>query len=319
MDRLPSQVYFLEFDRIGCLDRHGRQAYVLTDFFMRGGSWHGRAIRAGAPGSDYNWLSTYMVLALPIVLSYIVVESSKLLRFAEMTTVVLGFMAQAASYTRAGWLGHAAQGIALAILTGSRRLLLWILLTCITSGLGFFLLSQWGYQKDTLNRWTFDSRVAVWKIGLNEVVNHPLVGIGYGNNSFIKRFPKYAVSEQEQFNEQARVLPSMHSAFLMVMVGSGLPGFISFVWLFVALVQALIRSPTTGESSSTRVLGWGVAIAVIGFGVRNLFDSMFIGSLSHLFWLLAAAGIAITNPRNIWSTACGSERIVTDRDTRDSN
>ena len=150
-------------------------------------------------------------------------------------------------------------------------------------------------------------------------MNHPLVGIGYGNNSFIKRFPKYAVSEQEQFNEQARVLPSMHSAFLMVMVGSGLPGFISFVWLFVALVQALIRSPTTGESSSTRVLGWGVAIAVIGFGVRNLFDSMFIGSLSHLFWLLAAAGIAITNPRNIWSTACGSERIVTDRDTRDSN
>jgi O-antigen ligase len=203
-------------------------------------------------------------------------------------------------------LGHAAQGIAVAILTGSRRLLLGLLLVCITSGFVFLLLSQRGYQKDTLNRWTFDSRVAVWKIGLKEVVSHPLVGIGYGNNSFIKRFPKYAVSEQEQFSEQARVLPSMHSAFLMVMVGSGLPGCISFVWLFVVVVQALIRPSAIGELHRTRIFGWGVAIAVIGFGVRNLFDSMFIGSLAHLFWLLAAAGIAITNPTDIWGTTSGS-------------
>ena len=275
--------------------------YALTDFLMRGGSWHGRAIRAGAPGSDYNWLSTYMVLALPIVLSYIVLESSKGLRFAEFATVVLGFIAQAASYTRAGWVAHAIQGVALAILTGSRRLLLWVLLAFVTTGLGFLLLMQWGYQKDTLNPWTFDSRIAVWKIGLKEVLNHPLVGIGYGNNSFIKRFPQYAVSEQERFNEQERVLPSMHSAFLMVMVGSGLPGFVSFAWLFVALVYALIRPPTTGELCVMGALGLGVAIAVIGFGVWNLFDSMFIGSLSHLFWLLAAAGIAITNPMSIWT------------------
>ena len=277
--------------------------YALTDFLVRDGSWHGRAIRAGAPGSDYNWLSTYMVLALPIVLSYIVLESSRGLRIAEMVTVVLGLGAQAASYTRAGWLAHAAQGFALGILTGSRRLLLWFLLACVAAGLGLVLLSQWGYQRDTLNPWTFDSRVAVWKIGLHEVVNHPLVGIGYGNNFFIKRFPQYAVSEQEQFNEQERVLPSMHSAFLMVLVGSGLPGFILFVWLFVALVRALIRPQTTGELRITVVLGWGVAIAVIGFGVRNLFDSMFMGSLSHLFWLLSAAGIAITNPTGVRATA----------------
>ena len=30
--------------------------------------------------------------------------------------------------------------------------------------------------------------------------------------------------------------------------------------------------------------------------MRNLFDYMFMGSLAHLFWLLAAVGITVTGP-----------------------
>ena len=37
-------------------------------------------------------------------------------------------------------------------------------------------------------------------------------------------------------------------------------------------------------------------MAVIGFGVRNLFDYMFMGSLSHLFWILVATGVALRHP-----------------------
>ena len=36
----------------------------------------------------------------------------------------------------------------------------------------------------------------------------------------------------------------------------------------------------------------GVAIMVIGFAVRNLFDYMFAGSLAYLFWILLAAGMS---------------------------
>jgi hypothetical protein len=37
-------------------------------------------------------------------------------------------------------------------------------------------------------------------------------------------------------------------------------------------------------------------MAVIGFGVRNLFDYMFMGSLSHLFWILVATGVTLRRP-----------------------
>jgi beta-xylosidase len=43
-------------------------AVALVDFIDRGGNWQDRNIRAIVSGSDYNWLSTYLVLAMSIVL-----------------------------------------------------------------------------------------------------------------------------------------------------------------------------------------------------------------------------------------------------------
>jgi putative inorganic carbon (hco3(-)) transporter len=36
-----------------------------------------------------------------------------------------------------------------------------------------------------------------------------------------------------------------------------------------------------------------IALAVIGFMVRNSFDYMFAGSLASLFWILVAVGLSI--------------------------
>ena len=66
--RLPQQILWVAI--FGCAFL---SAYALSDFVLRGGTWQDRAIRARAPGSDYNWLSTYIVLALPIAVSYVVV------------------------------------------------------------------------------------------------------------------------------------------------------------------------------------------------------------------------------------------------------
>ena len=91
------------------------------------------------------------------------------------------------------------------------------------------------------------------------------------------------------------MIPSMHNTFLMVTLGSGIPALLSFTWLFVALLRRLIPIPwTVGRDRATGVITAGIGLAVIGFAVRNLFDYMFMGSLAHLFWLLAAVGITVT-------------------------
>jgi heptosyltransferase-3/putative inorganic carbon (HCO3(-)) transporter len=163
-------------------------------------------------------------------------------------------------------------------------------------GAGLVLLSKAGLHQDTVDQWTFFSRLSVWKLGLQDIGEHPLVGIGYGNDTFVKRHPEYAPEVQDQYRERDRVPPSMHSALLMVTVGSGIPAMICLVWIFVRLIRLLLSRIQEVIGAPPALVALSIGLAVIGFGVRNLFDYMFMGSLSHLFWVLVVTGIALRHP-----------------------
>lgn len=285
--------------------------YALIEFVDQGGTWRDRFVRARAFGSDYNWLSTYMVMTIPVIGSLIVIGRVAWIRGAQLLALALAFAAQLFSYTRGGWLGHAAQGITLALIIGGRRMALSVLGFLVLVAAGLVVVSQVGIQTDTVAAKTVDTRLKVWSMGLREVATHPLMGIGYGNNSFIKKFPEYSVEGQVKIPDQERVIPAMHNAFLMVALGSGFPALLCFGWIFVALLRRLISLPRGGgRGDPFTVMAVGIGLAVIGFGVRNLFDYMFMGSLAHMFWLLVAVGISVTNPD--WRQLV-SDKNVTDR------
>ena len=269
--------------------------YALVEFIQRGGTWRDRLVRARAYGSDYNWLSTYMVVAIPVAGSLLAMGRVAWTRVAQGLALVLAGAAQLFSYTRGGWVGHAAQGLTLALMIGGRRLAFGALGLLAMIGAALMVASHSGIQTDTVDAKTVDTRLVVWAIGLKEVAQHPLVGIGFGNNSFIKKFPQYAAEKQDQLPQGERIIPAMHNTFLMVMLGSGLPALLSFVWIFVALLRQLlpIARPERYDQAG-RLMALGIGLAVIGLAVRNLFDYMFMGSLAHIFWLLAAVGMTVT-------------------------
>ncbi len=269
--------------------------YALIEFVQRGGTWRDRYVRAHAFGSDYNWLSTYMVVAIPVAGSLLVMGRQAWTRVSQALALGLTGAAQLFSYTRGGWLGHAAQGVTLALLVGGRRMAFGVLGMLALIGAGLMAAAHSGFQTDTVDAKTVDTRLMVWTIGLTEVAAHPVTGIGFGNNSFVKKFPEYSVEKQDHLPERERIIPAMHNTFLMVTLGSGIPALLSFTWIFIALLRRLIPLPwTIGRDRTTAVIAAGIGLAVIGFAVRNLFDYMFMGSLAHLYWLLAAVGIMVT-------------------------
>jgi putative inorganic carbon (HCO3(-)) transporter len=271
-------------------------AYALTDFVDRGGSWRERVIRANAFGSDYNWLSTYMVMTIPVIGSLYGIGRITWVRGAYLLAFALTVAGQLFSYTRGGWVGHVAQAVILALIVGGRRMALGVLGIIAIAGTGLLIASQAGFQKEIVASNTVDTRLAVWRIGLTEIMADPLVGIGYGNDSFVKKFPEYSVQVQAEIPERERVIPAMHNAFLSVALGSGLPALLCFAWIFVALLRRLISHPRPViKGDRTSVMAIGIGLAVVGFGVRNLFDYMFMGSLAHLFWILAAVGVTLTD------------------------
>jgi O-antigen ligase len=256
--------------------------HALVDFVDRGGSWRDRDIRAAAPSSDYNWLSTYMVMAIPILIATAAVLHRGWERVACILGVGLAVLAQVISYTRAGWLGMAAQGCAAAALIGRRRAVIWFAMGCAVVVVGLVALSQLGYQQGTVDPLTLHLRLGVWKLGLGDVAEHPIVGVGYGNMTFIMRYSGYP---------ETTFVPGLHNAFLVFATGSGIPALLLLLSIFWIAVRVLVRVRASSPDREAGVVALAVAIMIVGFAVRNVFDYMFAGSLAYLFWILLATGL----------------------------
>jgi O-antigen ligase len=257
-------------------------AYAVADFLDRGGSWKDRMVRAGAPSSDYNWLSTYVVLTFPVLVATAYVVKSWKVRSAVVGVSLLGLLAQVMTYTRAGWLAMVVEA---ALFSCSlRRRALWVV-TGVVVGLvaiGLAVLVLTGFQAETTSTNTFYYRLATWNLMLEEIAAHPLVGVGYGNGTFMLKFGGTVESHNAG---------GAHNLFMMVAMGSGLPAVVFLTWLFAVSVRT-IWSGARSTAAEQATLLIGLAIAVVGFIVRNLFDHMLIGTLGYLFWIMLANGIA---------------------------
>ena len=271
-------------------------SFALVDFVLRGGTWRNRLVRAGAPYSDYNWLTTYLVLVIPILIGWVVVHRTFWVRALGTVTLVMAGVAQVAAYTRAGWVAHFAQAVGFGLMAGRHRLVIWVLVGTIAMGGGLFVVSEIGYQRDTIDPWTLSARVKTWGLGLHQVVQHPLVGVGYGNDTFLKLHAAEVEAERGKGLEE-KVLPGLHNTFAMVLMGSGVPAIILFIWIFARTVSTLTRQWWRSTVAETQWLLVVVAVVTVGFATRNLFDYMFAGSLAHLFWILVAAGLCSVRPQ----------------------
>jgi heptosyltransferase-3/putative inorganic carbon (HCO3(-)) transporter len=257
--------------------------FSLADFIERGGNWQDRNIRARAPGSDYNWLSTYLVLAVPIV-CYCGIASRLLWeKILSYSTLGLALLAHAASYTRAGWLAAVVQLFSWGLVTQRRILLVSVLLGMILVPVALFGLAQKGYQADTLDVWTLEARAQVWKLGAEQLIRHPFVGIGYGNNNFQPVLIDSPMGDKPMH---------LHNTLLMMGVGTGVPGFVLFVWVFIRLGREFFSRANRSHRTDVETLKLCLGIVMVGFFCRNLFDYMFAGSLTYLFWILMACGFA---------------------------
>jgi heptosyltransferase-3/putative inorganic carbon (HCO3(-)) transporter len=293
-------VFVLQHHRQGDLSRQIVWAVVigsltlscfsLVDFVLRGGTWKDRVVRAEAPYSDFQWLTTYLVLVIPILIGWVVTHRTAWVRALGILSLVLTGLTQVVAYTRAGWVAHFVQAIGFGLMAGRRRFVIWIIAGVIAIGGGLLLASQLGYQRSTTDPWTLSARVKAWELGFHQVAQSPLVGVGYGNNTFSKIY-KAEIEADKDKDEKDRLLPALHSSFGMVLMGSGVPAIILYSWLFVSIVATLARQWWLSTSAEKRWLLMAVAIVTLGFVTRNLFDYMFAGSLAHLFWIIVAAGL----------------------------
>jgi len=190
---------------------------------------------------------------------------------------------------------HFVQALGFVFLIRRHQLLVWFLIGAILAGsIALFTLSSSGYQQGTLDPWTFSARVKTWHLGFQQVLEHPIVGIGFGNNIFSQVYTAEIEADRIK-GEVGKVLPGLHNTFAMVLMGSGVPALTFFVWFIIRALRELLVGVRVSGVVRTRhmVFRAAIALAVTGFVIRNLFDYMFAGSLASLFWIFIAVGLSI--------------------------
>ncbi len=100
----------------------------------------------------------------------------------------------------------------------------------------------------------------------------------------------------------------LHNVFVSVAYGVGLTGFALFALIFLFLMKAAIQGGRVYRGTFVGNLGLCVLLMVVGVVTRNMFDNMFVGTLSYLFWVLTGLYFAIGNHSRgalLWMTKHG--------------
>jgi len=247
--------------------------------------------------SHETWLTTYLVTVVPLSAAMAMTAPVGWQRTGGWVLTGLGMTCQLLTFSRAGLLALFVEAIVLAVLVRKRvvtalavALIISILvvvstLVVLESRQRLFFIP--GPAK--LTTYNLESRMKVWRLGASKLMEHPLLGIGYGKSNFYsvtKEDPRYLEADN-----QVPMAVGLHNTFLDVSVGAGLPAGLAYLWLMWAGVRAGVRQFHSETDVSSRMWSLALAMLVAGVFARNLFDHMWIGSMALLFWVLVAVSL----------------------------
>jgi len=260
------------------VNTYGVLGYITDSGFipLQGGKRGG----AYAPGpTSSTWLATYGVMTLPLALACFSMTNLAWKQFAYLLgllTMVLGLIYAG---SRAAWLAVLVQVMILVWAYRSNKMRALMAFSLVIAVLMTASISE--TLPDILERvW---ERWGFWQYGVEAVLNNPITGIGYGNDS---------INFYAEKNGMAFDGGNLHNTILTFLVGAGFPVIIFFVWWVGRLFKVLaFFSKEEDKTTNFLTVNKAVALIVVGFMIRNMFEYHFAGSLAYLFWILIAMGV----------------------------
>lgn len=263
---------------IGTITMNG---YVMIIYVLEGNYFLPGFNLANVPNSSSPLLATYAIISLPLIAASGVFAQGNWSRTLHFLAFGLGMTGLAYSGSRAGWLAITVQGVTFVIVSRLRKFIVPLLIICLLATGGLYILSQTG-ESGLIER--LEERLGFLSIGAQEILAHPFVGIGYGNDILIRNF---------EHNPDIAEMGHLHNTFVMVTVGSGILGGIFLIWTLVKGTWVMFCRYRLVENKHDSALLIGTAIMIVGFTFRNNLDYMFSGSMAYLFWILVASGLSL--------------------------
>ena len=258
-------------------------------------SFWDKSSHAASLTSAGQWFSTYIVMGIPFTWFYFFNCHRVTMKFLLMISFALLLLALFLSHTRGAWL---ALGIQVMVFMVIQIKLKWLRLGLAGAVVGFlvvFFLWILFSSNKSLEEMPFASvesmhiRLDTWKIALEQIRENPIIGYGYGFNTF----PMVNPSIQVGSGNTPSIDMHIHNVFLSKAYEVGLVGLVSLLAIISVIAKLAFNGFQKSPCPLTAHYGLCVLLLLVGILTRNLFDNMFAGTLAYLFWLLVGLYVAL--------------------------
>lgn len=252
-----------------------------------------RVDKVGGVHRGANFLAAILVLTLPLVFQKI---NSKNIYEKVISIGLMPIFIAAVFLTgsRGGTLGLVAI-LVLLVWRFRRRgrsalvLALLVLATALATPSHYWTRAKTivSYQEEV----TAQSRIDLWKGGLQMYGDHPLTGVGQGN--FVWISPQYTRRYSKTWTGEGFVA---HNTFIQLLAEGGIQTLLAFLvfvaWTFRRLWAVRRKLPPSPNRAELQDLSLAVEIGLIGFLVCGI--SMNLAQVDVFYWLLAIGPILST-------------------------
>lgn len=274
----------------------------------------------GADGAmfDANDLCVVLAMALPLCILQFQTVRSRLAKAACL--VLIGAIAQtiALSGSRGGFIGLAVMAIVLLVMAKSISVPRRFAIVCVAAVV-LFATAPPGYweqmatvlaPQDDYNFTSSGGRIAIWKRGIQYMLDYPLFGLGVSNFNMAECTISPLVNPLEATGDP-NICAAPHNSYIQAAAELGIPGLVLWVSLvagaFVAplrLRRRLPKSWITGDAEERFLyrLTMYLPISAIGFACTAFFVSH---AWNDMPYALAAwtAGLLVCVRRKQWRIA----------------
>ena len=253
--------------------------FALRDYFSSNSMYWNEGGRAGGSGS----YSTYLLALLPVLLwaGYVLPHRHRWVVIPGL--IVLQLLVAVLVGQRAFWLAVALQGLFALYLLRARGFIAISARRVRAIGAAAVILFSLALAGATATRdavsWARDPRVTSLPALAGRIVEHPLLGKGFGRQAMKKAYPDLVSREYPAFMHP-------HNLFLNYGIAMGVPGMLAILLLFLALLRRFWEL-SRADDRGIAMAGICGVLLVIGVVARNLTNDFFQRDLALLFWSIA--------------------------------
>lgn len=272
---------------IGCTAQ-GVYSFIRF-FFIDGGSLASFTVKAGGLTGGYITYSVLIITVLPFI-AYMMLTSVGGRRLFYAACLLLNTFMIYLTFQRGALVAFFAQGVIFLLLL--RRWWLCVMFVAAAFLSVYVLPANIVHHgskgvdfanekiKDYGN--TANARVAVWRVALKQVAEHPFHGAGLGRYSFAAKYSQFRRTD----------IWHTHNTFLNTAVQLGLQGLAALLFILWRIGRTYWIGIKEGEGG-TRLLFIAFFVFAFGFFTRNMFDDLFVDDNSEMFWFLTGLAFAV--------------------------